>query len=218
VIDPACQFRIRPGLAISLCLAFSLAVAPARAELAAPAANTQAPATTPSQSTRSSRRVLVAAVGKGLLPTIGADLSMHIADRFALGIQASTILLALNANAYGRFVFIAERTSGYFVDLSLHSYSAIMNEGTWGPGLEVGWERRRISGFTMSFTAGLVVIRRPPCHDCTEEEERLRGPWRPFPLLSIRLGKAYCSSAECGESDLVAPRPRDSRASEDDAD
>lgn len=141
-----------------------------------------------SESVRVQRRLTVSGAANAIMPSVGADVSYHPFDRFAVGIQLTTIVAHTDVSLRGRGFLLASRNAGLYVGANLHGWHSplILSAVTAAGTLELGYEFRSDGGFTVGLGLGAGLIRVPK----GSEGAQLKAHWDPLPLFNLRLGKS----------------------------
>jgi hypothetical protein len=138
------------------------------------------------KSNRQLRPLTFSGAGNLILPSVGADLSYQLHDRFAIGVQATQLLWAHDeVSIRTRFFVVAERTWGLYVGANLHGWYSPLILETLSPLAtgELGYEHRSDSGFTLGVGLGAGVL----------YERRRDRPDRsqPVGIANLRIGKSW---------------------------
>lgn len=143
---------------------------------------------TQADTTRESMPWTLSVAANAILPSVGGDLSLALSDRFAVGMQATQLLVAhVDLSLRLRIFLIAGETSGLYLGANGHLwYSPLILERVSPVATaELGYELRRKSGFTLGFGlgAGALFERRDEAVHANRTE--------PIVMLNARLGKSW---------------------------
>lgn len=121
------------------------------------------------------------------LVNLGIDVSYHLTDRFAVGGQLTTMLAATELTARTRFFFLARPRWGLYLGanaLLLHS-PLLFSFPAIGATGEVGVESRPGS-WVLGFGAGAGAVWAETAEGAGPDEH-----WHPYPVVNLRIGRAY---------------------------
>ena len=142
-----------------------------------------------SVSTRTRRPSTVSGAANAAFPSLGIDVSQQLGDRFAVGVQFTTLIFAHNdLSARARWFVVAERRAGLYLGTNLHLwYSPLIINGLAPAGtLEAGYEWRADGGFTLGLGLGGGLIWIPPGGRGLGAQAR----WSGLPLVNLRIGES----------------------------
>jgi hypothetical protein len=123
------------------------------------------------------------------MPSAGLDVSYQLGSRFAVGAQLTTLVVHYDLSLRSRLFLVAGRRSGLYAGLNLHGWYSplILSRPTRAATLELGYELRDDSGFTLGVGVGGGVIRLPEGSEGAGTTPR----WSPLPLLNVRVGRSW---------------------------
>ena len=132
-------------------------------------------------STREQRPLTVSFAATLAMPSAGVDVSYQLADRFAVGLQLTTLVVHYDASLRTRFFVVAGARSGLYLGANAHWWYSplILTRPTWAWTGELGYELRDAQGFTFAIGIGAGRIADPS------------DGWQVLPLCNLRIGRSF---------------------------
>jgi hypothetical protein len=163
----------------------------AAAPASSPPATVEAAAPPPVVSERLAHPFSVSGAFNLPMLNVGIDLSYQVLDRLAVGVQATTFLLAhTDLSVRTRVFLIARPRWGIYLGANGHYIHSplILSDPTWAATGELGWEYRTPGRTVIAVGAGAG---RFWARDTEGSNDCRTCPWQSFwPLLNLRVGRA----------------------------
>ena len=133
------------------------------------------------ESTREQRPLTVSFAATLVMPSAGVDVSYQLADRLAVGLQLTTLVVHYDASLRTRFFVLAGPRSGLYLGANAHWWYSplILSKPTWAGTGELGYEVRDAQGFTLGIGIGAGYIADPA------------DGWQLLPLCNLRIGRSF---------------------------